>query len=310
MNNMRQIIFVLCTALAACEQQPAETVLNGASQNAASIVMASNYPLYFFAHELVGDSGAPIDIRFPERMGDPANWEPDSAAITGLQNARLILLNGAGYELWLGWVTLPGDRLLDTSVEFTDRLIPLLEESVHQHGPAGEHSHTGTAFTVWLDPSLAIQQAQAIEHALSALAPDHAQSFKTNLAILLERLKSLDRDQQQAFQALAGQALIFSHPVYQYLQARYGLNGLSLHWEPEEYPGPRAWIDLHEILSRHPATLMLWEDEPLAETRKQLQQSGIRSVPFHTASNRPASGDYFDVMNANLERLKGVATEP
>jgi zinc transport system substrate-binding protein len=185
-----------------------------------------------------------------------------------------------------------------------------LEETVHQHGPAGEHSHTGTAFTAWLDPSLAIRQAQTIEQALSALTPEHSHNFKTNLAGLRERLQSLDRDLQQAFQALDGEALIFSHPVYQYLQARYGLNGLSLHWEPEELPGTRAWIDLHEILGRHPATLMIWEDDPLVETREQLQRSGIHSVSFQTASNRPAAGDYFDVMKANLERLESVAMEP
>ena len=49
---------------------------------------------------------------------------------------------------------------------------------------------------------------------------------------------------------------------------------------------------------------MIWEDEPGDVTADQLEQLGIKPVPFHTASNPPEGSDYFEVMNANLDRLK------
>jgi len=39
--------------------------------------------------------------------GDPVNWKPGSEAIARMQSADLVILNGAGYETWLGWVSLP-----------------------------------------------------------------------------------------------------------------------------------------------------------------------------------------------------------
>jgi zinc transport system substrate-binding protein len=309
----RPCLILFCILLVACKPQasdiPSESIPPAATRHDAVIVIASNYPLYFFAQQIAGDAGG-IDIRLPAMTGDPAEWKPDSAAIAELQNADLILLNGAGYESWLNWVTLPADRLLDTTDAITDRLIPVTGDAIHQHGPTGEHSHEGVAFTVWLDPNLAIRQAQIIQQALSALLPDQAKEFSINLTELTDRLHELDRELEKAFSAYVGQGIIFSHPVYQYLQARYNLNGASLHWEPEEAPGTRDWIDLNELRSRHDASLMLWEDTPLDETIQRLQQSGIRSVSFRIVSGRPAAGDYFSVMKTNLERLNRPASEP
>ena len=109
---------------------------------------------------------------------------------------------------------------------------------------------------------------------------------------------------RRAFETFGDRALIFSHPVYQYLAARYGLNGVSVHWEPGEDPGIKAWIDFREILRRHPALRMIWEDEPGDKTASQLEQLGMQSVVFHTTANLADDRNYFDVMNANIERLQ------
>jgi zinc transport system substrate-binding protein len=310
---LRPFLLLICILLAACKPQagdtPSEGIPPAANQQGDLIVLASNYPLYFFARQIIGDAGG-MEIRLPAMTGDPAEWKPDSTAIAELQNADLVVLNGAGYESWLSWVTLRDDHLLDTTGAISEQLIPVTGDTVHQHGPAGEHSHQGVAFTVWLDPGLAIRQAQIIEQTLSELRPERAKELSSNLAALSGRLNDLDRELQKAFAALDGQAIIFSHPVYQYLQARYSLNGASLHWEPEEAPGTRDWIDLNELLSRHDASLMLWEDTPLDETRERLQQLGVRSVSFRTVSTPPATGDYFSVMKTNLEQLGKLASAP
>jgi zinc transport system substrate-binding protein len=309
----RPSLILFCALLAACKPQtgdiPPEGIPTGDTRQESVLVLASNYPLYFFAQQIAGDAGD-INIRLPAMIGDPAEWKPDSDAITELQKADLIILNGAGYEPWLSWVTLPAERLLDTTEAIADRLIPLTGNTLHQHGPSGEHSHQGVAFTLWLDPDLAIRQAQIIQQALSTLLPQQAEEFAANLAGLNERLHELDRKLNKAFAALGGQKVIFSHPVYQYLQARYKLNGASLHWEPGEVPGTSAWIDLNDLLSRHDASLMLWEDTPMDETIQRLQQFEIRSVSYQTAAGQPATGDYFSVMNGNLKRLHRMTTEP
>lgn len=292
--------FFLSLMLAACGGEAAPEAVAIAAANNRPLIVTSNYPLYYFAREIAGDSARVI---FPAMEGDPANWKPDSEAIAQMQSANLIVLNGAAYESWLNWVSLPEGILLDTTAGIRDRLIPLNEEAVHQHGPAGEHSHKGLAFTVWLDPGLAIEQARAIEQAISELLPQNQASHRARLNGLEARLLTLDQELQAAFEELGAQALLFSHPVYQYLIVRYGLNGASVHWEPGRDPGIKGWIDFRKTLRNHPAHLMLWEDQPIAETADTLLQLGVQSIPFHTASNLPAGSDYFEVMNENIRRL-------
>jgi len=297
--NLRYFpVFLFSLLLAACGGESAPEPVAVGVDKTRPLIIASNFPLYFFAREIAGDSAQVI---FPSMEGDPVNWKPGSEAIARMQSADLVILNGAGYEAWLGWVSLP-----DGTAGIRDRLIPLEDETIHQHGPQGEHSHQGFAFTIWLDPMLAMEQASVIEQAISELVPENQQAHRARLANLQARLAALDEELRVAFDAFGDQPLVFSHPVYQYLAARYGLNGVSVHWEPGEDPGIKAWINFRELMRSHPAKLMIWEDEPGDVTAGQLEQFGIRPITFYTASNLPEGSDYFDVMKANVDRLKAL----
>jgi zinc transport system substrate-binding protein len=306
MIDRRKLPLVLVLLIAACggdDRQPA-TVDAAATNPASTLVIASNYPLYYFASRITEGVESAPEIVFPDIDGDPAFWTPGAEQIQLLQSADVILLNGAGAESWLSQVTLDRARLVDTLAGIADRLIPLDDSVQHQHGPEGEHSHQGTAFTTWLDPQLAAAQANALVETLIELAPMLETQFRANLASLEQDLNELDARLADVFTRLGDRPVLFSHPVYQYLERRYGINGESLHWEPDEAPSTTDWIALTQLISSHPATIMLWEDEPLGETEARLSGSGIASVPFQTAANRPEEGDYLGVMRANAARLE------
>jgi len=52
---------------------------------------------------------------------------------------------------------------------------------------------------------------------------------------------------------------------------------------------------------------MLWEAEPLPQTRDRLAAVGLRLAVFDPAGNRPATGDYFSVMRRNIVSLETAA---
>jgi zinc transport system substrate-binding protein len=87
------------------------------------------------------------------------------------------------------------------------------------------------------------------------------------------------------------------------LQHHYGINGQSVHWEPDQEPTTSAWIALQQIMAAHSATIMIWEGEALISTAQRLSDVGITSVHFHTVANRPEQGDYLSVMRANMKRI-------
>ena len=62
----------------------------------------------------------------------------------------------------------------------------------HIHGPEGGHAHGATAFTTWLDPTLALKQANAIRSTLAKLHPQNADDFQKNFDELKGDLEDLD----------------------------------------------------------------------------------------------------------------------
>ena len=272
---------------------------------AASIdIYTVNYPLKYFAESIAGNYAA-VTLPMPTDI-DPAFWSPEAADIAKLQQADLILLNGANYAKWLPKVSLSLSKLVNTSSDFRDAYIAIESAVEHQHGSGGKHSHTGTAFTTWLDFSQAAQQAKAIFKALSRKKPNLNSAFVKNFIPLQTSLIELDNELTQIGTSLGEEAIIGSHPVYQYFKRRYQLNLKSVHWEPEESPSESQWQQLQQLLKTHPAKWMLWEGEPAAETVAKLEELGIKSIVFSPCANIPESGDFLSIMRENIARLKTI----
>ncbi len=305
---LRAILIGVVLLAAACggEDRPTISEDSSATESKNALVVTSNYPLYFFASRIAEGVDVAPEIVFPDIDGDPALWIPGAGQIQLLQSADAVIINGAGAESWLKLISIDRRSLVDTSADIADRLIALDDSVLHQHGPEGEHSHQGTAFTTWLDPQLAIAQAKSVTSALIQLAPSGETGFRDNMANLEQELMQLDSRLAEVFAKLDGRPVLFSHPVYQYLQQHYGINGRSVHWEPEQEPTTSAWIAMQQINTTHSATIMIWEDEPLTSTAQRLSDAGVNSVYFHTVANRPDQGDYLSAMRANVERIASV----
>lgn len=301
---MRKLLMVL-VLLTGCGPEQVPGPDSGEAAHALKpAVYAVNYPLAWMAQQLVGE-GARVVFPAPEGI-DPAFWEPDITTLTQYQQADLLLLNGAGYAKWTATVSLPARIQVDTSTAYRDQLLAAVGDPVHSHGPGGEHSHGELAFTTWLDLQLAQSQSQAVAESLQRLLPADAMHISNRQAALEETLGALDARLAALGQQLEQRPILYSHPVYQYLQRRYGLNGLALHWEPDQLPTPAQWAELDSTLQSHPAQLMLWEAQPLPEVVTRLQQRGVAVVVFSTLGNRPAEGDFATGMAANISALESA----
>ncbi len=283
----------------ACSKEENNKKLTKQSQ---PVIVVSNYPLGYFCERIAMPF---IDVKFPADVADdPAHWNPDPNEIASLQNADLIIINGASYENWLNKVSLPNFKIVNTTKPVQERLIPLADNVTHSHGPEGEHAHGGTAFTTWLDFSLAIEQATVIRDAFIKLMPGKAPELNTNYQKLVADLQLLDKRLGQM--VTSDTPLIFSHPVYQYLEKKYSLNGASVHWEPDQAPDPAMWREFDKILKKHPAKWMIWEGAPLESTVTMLQERGIQSIIFDPCAHRPETGDFISVMDTNMAELEKI----
>jgi zinc transport system substrate-binding protein len=266
-------------------------------------VFSSNYPLSYFAERISGNSEIVV---FPEIEGDPAFWEPKPADIIKMQQADIILLNGASYEKWQTSVSIPKRKIVDTSKAFRSKYIFMEEAVDHAHGPSGAHSHAGTAFTTWIDLSQAAFQAKAIKDEMAKRKVSSEEVLNRNFESLIEDLRVLDTEINKMAQGHSKVPLVASHPVYQYFARRYGLNIKAVMWEPDVFPDEQMWTHLEEIVKEHPAKWMIWEGEPLPQSVAKLKEMGIESVVFDPCGNRPDSGDFISVMKSNVANLKRI----
>jgi len=277
-------------------------LLTWTESRAQPTVYVVNYPLQYFAERIAGDR---VQVVFPAPADeDPAFWKPDVDAIAAYQAADLILINGAGYAKWLKTVSLPKSKMIDSSRRFQADYIAVEDTGVHSHGPTGEHSHAGTAFTTWLDLRQAAQQAQAVMEGLSRLLPEHQEAFQQRYAALERDLLALDERLDAIAAQRRAQPLLASHPVYQYLARRHGLNLQSVLWEPEVMPDDAQWEELQSILQGHAAAWMLWEGDPLPASVEKLAALGVQSLVFDPCGNTPEQGDFLSVMQQNAARLE------
>ena len=104
--------------------------------------------------------------------------------------------------------------------------------------------------------------------------------------------------------------VVFSHPVYQYFQRRYGLIAKSVHWEPDEPPTEALWEELKDLMAEHSAKWMIWEGEPQEQTKTELAALGVDSVTFAPCGNVPTDGDFLAVQRRNIDNLARLFNNP
>lgn len=303
------LALIVAIALVGCRKSPPEETAGGTQRESTLTVYTVNYPLQYFAERIGGEH---VQVHFPAPADeDPAYWSPEADTIANYQQADLILANGAGYAKWIDKVSLPSARLVNTSAALADKVITLEGAVTHSHGPEGEHEHGETAFTTWLDPTLAIEQARAVRAAFEKARPQHAVTFRTNFAALQKDLQAVDEKLAALAASASDTPLLFSHPVYQYLTRRYNLNARSVHWEPDQVPDAAMWDELKQLLGEHPAKWMIWEGEPLDTVVARLTELGVGSVVFDPCGGAPDEGDYLSVMESGVENLsRACAPQP
>ena len=301
------LVLTLLLAISACTTPPEQSATTVVTPDDARLsVYVVNYPLEYFATRIGGQH---VEVRFPAPPDiDPAYWSPPAETIVEYQSADLVLLNGAGYAGWVSHATLDTRKLVDTSASFRDRYIDLADAATHAHGPEGAHAHTGYAFTTWLDPLLAIEQASAITDAMSVAAPMHEAAFRAAFDRLTTDIEALDARLAELLAGDRREHFLFSHPVYQYFERRYDVSGPSFHWEPDAEPTQADWQEFANTSGALADPIMLWEAPSLASTRTRLTEHGVRSVVYAPTGNRPTNGDWLTAMRANVERLENVLT--
>lgn len=266
-------------------------------------IVAVNHPLQYFAERLAGGE-AEVEFPVPATV-DPSFWRPSISDISRIQSADLILLNGAGFATWVDRVSLPRSKVVNTSAALRDQFI-VTESITHSHGDGGEHSHEGLASYLWLDPTLAIAQAEAVAAALSQRGLAPSATLDAELDALRSDLSALDAAAQAAFAGLDGTTFIATHPRYQYLARRYDLAISSLEWEAGAAPTDSEFEALAALAASSRATILIWEAMPPQSALDRVSTLGLRSVVLPSLAQPSGEQTFLEAFGAGIDALAAL----
>jgi len=306
-------VLLLAILLAGCDGSSKPQTQAPSDRQPIRVVVTSQ-PLLEMA-QAVGQGIFEISKIVPQDVSS-RDWKPRQEDIRTLQQANLILINGAGYEPWRDRVSLPGSRLKDTAAGYYDQFIRIPDAVVHQHGPEGPHSHPGTAWATWLDPDLAISQLSQVTSALVRVSPEQKNAIETASARLKAQLDGLNPLIAELAASTAGHSLtvVTDGPFYHYLLHRLSWKVNYLHWSESGDPSDQdrdEFATLVKTLPESQRRIFLLSDRASTAAAEIAKAAGFTVIRIDLCEFPvdPAV-TFVDRMRANLTRLKTAVSPP
>jgi zinc/manganese transport system substrate-binding protein len=196
---------VLAAALAALDRARA--------QGAPLPVVASFSILGDFVRQVGGDAVALTTIVGPD--GDAHVYEPSPGDARKLAKARLVFVNGLGFEGWIDRLIKASNSKAAVATASTSATARSLEGGLDPHA--------------WQDVTNAQIYVANIRDALKAADPDRAGQYEARAGAYLAQLAALDEEIKRAMDALPKERrrVVSTHDAFGYFAARYGIEFIA-----------------------------------------------------------------------------------
>lgn len=281
-------VAVLITALAG--NAPTEE-----TPHRRTVVLATTYPVYVAAEEILGTDAANMLSRLEgAASGCLHDYQLSPSDRLAVQEAQVILMNGAGAESFLHGIV-DESKCVDTSLGL-DLLC-----SAHDHDHAeGEHHHE-EAYNehLWLSPTLYAKQVLAVLDALIAHDDEYAAVYRSNAENYLRHIDLIKDELAAVKTALEGTPCVLFHDSMAYLAADLGLDvKLTLSVEGESGLSAADLKQVEALAAQYPDLLLLYD------TQYALRYEGVAgtAVTIRTAVQE----DWLTAMNENVKTLKNI----
>jgi zinc transport system substrate-binding protein len=265
-------------------------------------------PHYFACRQILGGQDTIINIC--PRDKDAADYMPDHDVLTQMIQSDLIITNGASFEQWLPYITLPDSKVLDASLSFKNDWLSYQEEKLHTHGTASPHSHKGINGHTWMAPYYYQKQCERIYNKLRDLLSEEEQKERKlheNYQKLQEQISALSDEMGYALSSLKDKTIAATHPSYDYIGKQYGFSVFNITLDPDANSideNTNKEIDrLDKMKQKSGIKYLFWESEPSKIIAEKVESLGVKNVIFPPLENI-GDIDYIAGMKANIGHIK------
>ncbi len=263
-------------------------------------VVASFYPLYFFAQQIGGDKVSVVNMT--PAGGEPHDYEPTPQDIMKINKSKLLILNGGGLETWI-------DKVRDIIDPTNTRVVVAGEDLINQTMTENENKVSDPH--VWLAPALAEKMAGKIMNGLRMADPENAAYYESRARELSARFADLDVAYRNRLASCANRNIVTAHAAFGYLAAAYQLHQIPIaNLSPDAEPSPRQLGEVIQAARDYKVKYIFFESlasPKLSETIAR--EVGAKTLVLNpieglTPSELSQGGDYFTEMSKNLANLE------
>lgn len=260
-------------------------------------IVATTGPVYTFTQRLCSGTDVKVAQLVTENVSCLHDYTLKVGQMQLLEQADAVVINGAGLEGFLDDALHITSRTIDASAGLS-----LLEGAHEEHDHHEGHTHEEDPH-IWLSPKNAAVMAQNICDHLCDLYPAYAQTFLSNLEVLLSDLDALQAYGEESLGALSCRELITFHDGFSYLAESFDL---SILMAVEEEAGSEASADqlicLITLVREHKLPAIF------TEANGSTSAAGIvaaeADIPIYTLDMGISGEDYFDTMYRNIDTLR------
>jgi zinc transport system substrate-binding protein len=244
------------------------TACDTGGKTTAPTAVASFFPMAEVARALY--PGQVVDITPPGV--EPHDVELAAKQIDRIQDADAVILLGGGFQ-----------PAIERAAKRSDGTVITID-------PKGDDPH------IWLDPvrmqDVARQVATALHRDPSAFVVD---------------LIRLDEQFQAGLKDCDRRTLVTAHDAFGHLARRYSLQTAALTGiSPEAEPNPQRMAEVADLVRRTGTTTVFTEELVSPKVADALaREAGVRTDVLDTLESG-TPGTYFDVMRANLAKLRAA----
>jgi ABC-type Zn uptake system ZnuABC Zn-binding protein ZnuA len=264
----RIVALALCATFG-CAHAGTNSPLPAASTR--PIVVASTSTLASLVKAVADDMA---DVRALVPIGaSPETYEPAPRDVLALEQAAIVVENGAGLETWL--TRLIGNASSHARIVVLSDALPAAV--AHPNGASGfVNPH------FWLDPLYAGIYVRTIADALAAIDPQHATEYRANQTVELRRLKELDASIRRRIATIppGNRAMITDHDAWYYFDKRYGIEDVgAIEQSPGKEPSAAYLAALIAKAKARHVVAVFAEPEFSPKLAKELaDNAGIKTV--------------------------------
>ena len=319
--NKKRIIFVTILALVVIfttaffwYKNTVEVSLSRPNQNTNQIsntqnhikpsVITSFYPLFEFSKQVAGNS-ANIENITPPGV-EPHDFEPSSQQISKIQESQIFIYNGGEIDVW-------AEKLAPELSKKNVKVIKMSDVLQTDLIFSQENKESGFDPHFWLDPVLALKQADIITQALSEVDSKNTNIYKANLTKFSQQLSDLDGNYKSNLNNCSLKTVVTSHNAFAYLARRYGFKLVSVSGlSPDAEPSLEKITEIVKLVEEKKIKYIAFESLVSPKISQTIAaETGTATIALNpieglTQEEMDNNQNYLSLMQDNLNNLRFI----